>query len=387
MNKIHIVGAGYVGLAHACLFSKNKEFEVVVTEIDNKKLKKLQNYESTLEEYDIKKHIESKPSNLTFTNKLEIDENSVCIFVAVPTNWNEEKGQLDTSILTDVLNSIETNIPIVIKSTIPMFYTQDYIDKTGKQNIVFSPEFLREGSALADLLFPSRIVIGTEDEGKFNMVKDLYLSVSNGEPYVLKMSPTEAESSKLFANTYLALRVSFFNELDSVAQKYNMSSEKIIKSLSFDSRIGNLYNNPSFGYGGYCLPKDTKQLSELVDSNYSSVISAVIRSNNKRKQFIVDEIIQKGVKIVGVESFAMKSGSDNDRESALFNIVDNLIEKGVVVLQFNPENKKIHNQLIVSISDWDQFCELSELILANRLNDKLEKVRHKVYTRDISHKD
>lgn len=380
--KIKIIGAGYVGLAHACLFSENKQHEVELIEINQDKLNMLKKWKSPIKDKEIEEILKSQPVNLSFNN--HISKEADVIFIAVPTSWNENEKNLDTSILSSVLSDLtDYSCPIVIKSTIPVGFTQKYINKYNKNNILFSPEFLREGSALKDLKNPYRTIIGTNNKLNYEIVSDLYKSViKNKEAIYLMMSPTESEMVKLASNTYLAMRVAFFNEIDTLSQLWNISPKEVISGLSFDPRIGNLYNNPSFGYGGYCLPKDTLQMSKLTNDEYFSLIPSISESNQKRKNFIVSKVLKmKNVDTVGIESFAMKFNSDNSRESALLDIADELSKTKDIIVFNDPLSK------YKSVSNWKDFVKKSDIILANRINDRLETVIDKVFTTDLTNKD
>ncbi len=324
--KISIIGAGYVGLSLAVLISQ--KHDVTLLDIDNEKVNKINNKISPIKDPDIEKFLSNKKLKLiATTNSEEVYKNKDFIIIATPTNYDPKVGTFDTSSVEDVIyNAIKTNFDtnIIIKSTIPLGFTDRMREKFKTNHIYFSPEFLREGKALHDNLYPSRILVGdTSDTAK--EFADLLSECSNLDKDVKKlfMKPAEAEAVKLFANTYLAMRVSFFNELDSFSQIHKLSSLNIIKGVSSDPRIGNYYNNPSFGYGGYCLPKDTKQLLKNFNKIPNNIIRAIIESNETRKKFIADIIAKDSPKSVGVYRLVMKSESDNFRETAVFDVIKN----------------------------------------------------------------
>tara|TARA_B110000858_G_scaffold120375_1_gene137454 strand:+ start:91 stop:1263 length:1173 start_codon:yes stop_codon:yes gene_type:complete len=385
--KISIVGAGYVGLSLAILISEYHE--VYLLDVDEKKIDLINKKKSPINDKEILNYLSSKKLNLIATlNKNDAYDNSDFVIVATPTNYNHQLDSFDTSsvenVISDVLN-INKNITIVIKSTVPFGFTDSLKEKYKSNNIFYSPEFLRENMALYDNIHPSRIIVGdTSNEAKIfgKILSDCAISNLN-KSQIMYMTSKEAESVKLFSNTYLAMRISFFNELDSFAESNNLSSEKIIRGVSLDSRIGNYYNNPSFGYGGYCLPKDSKQLLRNFNSIPNKIIRATVESNQIRKDFITKSILNKQPQTVGVYRLIMKDGSDNFRESAIVDILNNLKEKNISIIIFEPLIEDDNFNGISIIKDIDYFLTSADLIIANRLTEDLEKVLYKVYTRDI----
>jgi len=385
--KISIVGAGYVGLSLAILMSEYHE--VHLFDIDEKKIDLINNKKSPINDKEILNHLSSKDLNLIATsNKNVAYANANFVIVATPTNYNQQLDSFDTSSVDSVINdvfSINKNTTIVIKSTVPFGFTDSLKEKYKSNHIFYSPEFLRENMALYDNMHPSRIIIGdTSKEARMfgKILSDCALSnLDNSQ--VMYMTSKEAESVKLFSNTYLAMRISFFNELDSFAESNCLSSEKIIKGTSLDSRIGNYYNNPSFGYGGYCLPKDSKQLLRNFNSIPNKIIRATVESNQTRKDFITKTILNKQPQTVGVYRLIMKDGSDNFRESAIVDILNNLIENNISIIIFEPLIEGDNFNGVSIIKDINYFLTSADLIIANRLTEDLEKVLYKVYTRDI----
>jgi UDPglucose 6-dehydrogenase len=381
-NKILIFGAGYVGTSLSILLSQ--QFEVVLIDIDKSKVDKINSGLSPIDE-EMMKDFLKRDLNLTASqNFKEYINKADLIILALPTNYDEEKNFFDTKILDATLcdlNNLNFKNEIVIKSTIPIGYTINACKKYPKLNIIFVPEFLREGQALTDNLYPSRIVIGSTKEKAFN-VASIFNSISKNNPNIFYMSSSEAEAVKLFANTYLATRVSFFNELDSFALEHNLNAKNIINGVSSDPRIGKGYNNPSFGYGGYCLPKDTKQLLANFENIPQGIFGAVVKSNQLRKEFIASKILEKKPKRVGIFRLVMKKGSDNFRESAIFSLMELLEAAGVALLIFEP---LIYDQdtTFALTHDLEHFKRSCDLILANRMDDSLLSVANKVFTRDV----
>ncbi|MDO4594085.1 MAG: nucleotide sugar dehydrogenase [Tissierellia bacterium] len=385
--KITVVGMGYVGLSNSILLAiKN---EVVGIELDDNKRQMINNKISPLKDKEIEEYLSNK--KLDFIVKKEAKEDykdSDVIIIAVPTNYDENKDFFDTSIVEDVLDDIsisKTDATIIIKSTIPIGFTEQMRKKYDNKNIIFSPEFLREGRALYDSLYPSRIIIGDKNQRAKNVAK-MYEDVILNEPKVLFMHSTEAEAVKLFANTYLALRVSYFNELDSYASTFNLDTKDIIEGVCADSRIGDMYNNPSFGYGGYCLPKDTKQLLSNFKQVPNDIIKAVVSANDTRKEFITKEILQKNPKIVGVYRLTMKAGSDNFRKSAVFDIIEKLKKENVEIIVYEPTIKQDNYMGLKVVDDFEVFKK-SDIIIANRFDKELESLKDKLYTKDIFLRD
>ncbi len=383
--KISIIGAGYVGLSLAVLISQ--KHDVTLLDIDNDKVNKINSKISPIKDSEIEKFLSNKKLKLVATtNAEEVYKNKDFIIIATPTNYDAKVGTFDTSSVEDVIcHAVKTNLEtsIIIKSTVPLGFTDRMREKFKTNNIYFSPEFLREGKALHDNLYPSRIIVGdTSDTAK--EFADLLSECSNLDQEVKKlfMKPAEAEAVKLFANTYLAMRVSYFNELDSFSQIHKLSSLNIIKGVSSDPRIGNYYNNPSFGYGGYCLPKDTKQLLKNFDKIPNNIIRAIIESNETRKKFIADIITKDNPKSVGVYRLVMKSESDNFRETAVFDVIKKLQEQNINIILFEPEINRSFEGMTL-INELETFITKSDIIIANRMSNDLVSVRHKVFTRDI----
>ena len=387
--KIAVAGTGYVGLSLATLLSQ--ENEVVALDVVEDKVNMINKRVSPIRDEYIEKFFAEKNLNLRATlNYEEAFKDSEFVIISTPTNYDEKLDFFDTSSVEDVIgkvNDIEKNTTMVIKSTIPVGYTKQVKQRFNIDNIMFSPEFLREGRALYDNLYPSRIIVGDKGE-KAHEFGELLRGASLREDVPVKyMDSTEAEAVKLFANTYLALRVSYFNELDTYAEIKGLNTKDIIDGVCLDPRIGTHYNNPSFGYGGYCLPKDTKQLL----ANYADVpqdmIKAIIKSNETRKKHIADMILERNPRIVGVYRLTMKAGSDNFRASAIQDVIKILKDNGVKILIYEPtiEDDKFNGYPVVQ--DLELFKELADTIVVNRVDDKLEDVKQKVYTRDIFSRD
>lgn len=384
MKKISIIGAGYVGLSLACLFSR--KYDVSVVDIDEHKINSLNQNLSPIKDSEIIKYLNDFPNKLKATLDIKsVLGNTDLYILCLPTNYNETTNNFDTKALDLVIGTItkyDSSKPIIIKSTVPVGYTDDAKIRFSNGNIIFSPEFLREGQALNDNLYPSRIVVGDESK-KGKAILKVFQDLSENEPNGFLMSSLEAESVKLFSNAYLALRVSFFNELDSYAITKKIRTKKIIEGVCSDSRIGSGYNNPSFGYGGYCLPKDTKQLL----SNYSdipqNIIEAIVKSNKTRKDFISELIISKKPKTVGIYRLVMKDGSDNIRDSSIQGIMKRIKAKGIEVIIYEPllkEKAFFGSSILNSLS---KFKKLSDIIISNRNDEKLGDVKGNVFTRDI----
>lgn len=383
--NITVVGAGYVGLSLAVLLAQQNN--VTLLEIDQEKRDKINKRISPIEDKDIQNYFEIKKLNLIATADLEqAYANSQFVIIATPTDYDEKNNFFNTEsvecVVDDVLR-INPKCTIILKSTVPVGFTEKLRLKTQCNNLLFSPEFLREGSALYDNLYPSRIVIGGSSKNAEAFSKLLVEGAEKKDIEIIYVSSTEAESIKLFANTYLAMRISFFNELDSFAQIHQLNSSKIIEGVCLDSRIGNYYNNPSFGYGGYCLPKDVKQLKANYRNVPNSLISAIVDANVTRKDFIADMILDKKPKIVGVHRLVMKFGSDNFRASSIQGIMKRLKSKGVTVIVYEPVLRDISFFNSEVVTDLEQFKIRSELIIANRMSDELIDVNEKVFTRDL----
>ena len=379
-----VVGAGYVGLSLAVLISQ--KFRVNLIDIDQKKVSLINSKKSPIRDTDIEDFLLNKKLNLTSSNSKEVYKNSDFVIVATPTNYDSNEGTFDTSSVEEVINeaiSMNPDAYIIIKSTIPLGFTDEMRVKFKTNKICFSPEFLREGRALHDNLYPSRIIVGDLSEKAEIFAKVLsQCSNLNDEVKILFMESSEAEAVKLFANTYLAMRVSFFNELDSFTQIHKLSAMNIIKGVSSDPRIGDYYNNPSFGYGGYCLPKDTKQLLSNFNKIPNNIIKAIIDSNETRKKFIADMIINSNPKTVGVYRLTMKSGSDNFRESAVFGIIKELQKSKININLYEPElDRGLENMTL--INELKEFIFKSDIIIANRMSKDLDLAKNKVFTRDL----
>ena len=388
--KIIVAGTGYVGLSLATLLSQNNE--VVAYDKLKEKVDMINNRISPIKDDYIEKYFKEKKLNLHATTDCTDDlKNADFVIISTPTNYDEEANYFDTSsietIIDKVMESNNKNVTMVIKSTIPVGYTEKIRKKYNIDNIFFSPEFLREGKALYDNLYPSRIIVGDKSKkGKVfaSLLKEACLK---DDVDILFMDSTEAEAVKLFANTYLALRVSYFNELDTYAESKGLNTKDIIDGVSLDPRIGNYYNNPSFGYGGYCLPKDTKQLKANYKDVPENLISAIVDSNATRKKHIADEIISRKPKIVGIYRLTMKSNSDNFRASAIQDIITQIKSNGIGIVIYEPTLNDDSFCGNTVIKDFDQFKKTCDLIITNRYENTLEDVKEKIYTRDIFYRD
>ncbi len=388
--KITVVGAGFVGFSLSLLLSK--ENDVTILEIDDQKINAIKNNQSPVNDDGIKNFISNKKLGLSITEKKEeAFRNSEVVIIATPTDYDPKTNKFDTSsvvsVATDIVN-INPKTTIVIKSTVPVGFTESLKNSLGYKDIYFSPEFLREGKTIEDNIYPSRIIVGACEETEPKIIGQLLKSLTlNDGVKVLYMTNTEAEAVKLFSNTYLAMRVAFFNELDTFAETKKLNSEKIIYGVSSDKRIGHFYNNPSFGYGGYCLPKDTKQLLANYQNVPNKLIRAIVESNNIRKEHISDAIIKKNPKVVGVYRLIMKKNSDNFRYSAIQGIMKRIKSKGIKVIVYEPNlnQKTFFNSMV--INDISEFKSQSDIIICNRYSNDLSNVQEKVYTRDIYETD
>ena len=388
--KIAVAGTGYVGLSLATLLSQKNE--VVALDVIPEKVEMINNRISPIKDEKIEEFFKTKQLNLRATlDYKNAFENAEFVIISTPTNYDDEKNYFDTSSVENIIEKVismrDKNITMVVKSTIPVGYIENIKEEYVIDNIFFSPEFLREGKALYDNLYPSRIIVGEKSSRaeKFaNLLKDCCLK----EDVVIKyMNSTEAEAVKLFANTYLALRVSYFNELDTYAELKGLNTQDIIDGVCLDPRIGTHYNNPSFGYGGYCLPKDTKQLLANYNNVPQNLIDAIVKSNDTRKDHICEVITQKNPKVVGVYRLTMKTDSDNFRASAIQGVIERIRAKGVDVVIYEPTLKTDSFNNFRVISDIDEFANLSDVILVNRMDDIISKYKDKVYTRDLFTRD
>ena len=387
--KIAVAGTGYVGLSLATLLSVKNE--VVALDVIPEKVEKINSRISPIQDEYIEKYFKEKNLNLKATlDYKEAFTGAKFIIISTPTNYDSEQNYFDTSSVEDIIKkviSMNIDTTMVVKSTIPVGFIESIKKKYNIDNIMFSPEFLREGKALYDNLYPSRIIVGEKSKRAEEFANLLKKSCLKEDVVIKYMNSTEAEAVKLFANTYLALRVAYFNELDTYAELKGLNTKDIIDGVCLDSRIGNHYNNPSFGFGGYCLPKDTKQLKANYKDVPENIISAIVESNRTRKDHIANMIIKRNPKVVGIYRLTMKSGSDNFRASAIQGVMKRIKGKGIEVIVYEPTLKEDNFFNSKVVNDLNEFKKLSDVIIVNRIDDNIKDVENKIYTRDIFARD
>lgn len=389
MTKIAVVGAGYVGMSMATLLAQGNEVQIV--DIIADKVNKINQKISPIKDEVIQDFLSNHTLNLKATlDSRQAIKDASFVIIAAPTNYDPDKHYFDTSAVDAVIEEtvkINPSALMIIKSTIPVGYTEATKKKYQTENLIFSPEFLREGKALYDNLHPSRVIVGEKSSHAHEFARLLIEGAIDKDIPALFVSSPEAEAIKLFANTYLAMRVAFFNELDTYAEKNQLNSQHIINGVGLDSRIGTHYNNPSFGYGGYCLPKDSKQLLASYEGVPQELMTAIVKSNETRKQHIVEQIMAKSPKTVGIYRLVMKAGSDNFRQSSIIDVMKLLQDKGITVLIYEPTLDLKDYEGAKLLADFADFKEKSDVIIANRMTEELKAVDSKVYTRDLYRRD
>jgi len=384
-HKISIIGMGYVGCGNALMLAKNSQVSIV--DIDQQKVDNFNVGRLPISDAYAQKFLDQQELDISSTTDLnESITDSSFVILALPTNFDESLMKYDTQVLDEVAEKVlrnNHNATIIIKSTVDIGHTEYLKQNLDTQRIIFSPEFLREGHALEDSLYPSRIIIGGKDLASQKFSELMLAAIDDTPTPILMMESSEAESVKLFANTYLAMRVAFFNELDSFCLENQINSKEVINGICLDSRIGSYYNNPSFGFGGLCLPKDSMQLLQRFQDTPGSLIQAIQDSNKERAVFLVDQIAIQDPETVGVYRLAMKSGSDNSRNSSIFKIIEGLIAKNISIIIYDDSNNPVEIEGATLVQDFKTFTQNSDLIITNRLDDQIEPFSHKVFSRDI----